>query len=211
MTHTRVSLFVLTSFLTRCTQAAGASGAPAAAEAPLESHRLGFGAPGVGESRATAHAPWYARPECSLLAPRADDSDALPARVRRERAELAQLRASGAQGGGRPDPATKRLALMPPQHAAPAPAAAKPKAGGKRSVEELRAERTAREAAERRREAALMAAARGSRQLTRPSAGAPRRLLLHSSAPAARRCRVTPPPSIPQTTSSFWNGPVPFF
>jgi hypothetical protein len=78
--------------------------------------------------------------------------------VRRERAELAQLRASGAQGGGRPDPATMRLALMPPQHAAPAPAAAKPKAGGKRSVEELRAERTAREAAERRREAALMAA-----------------------------------------------------
>jgi hypothetical protein len=97
-----------------------------------------------------------------LLAPRGDDSDALPARVRRERAELAQLRASGAQGGGRHEPSTTRLALMPPQHAAPAPlAVTKPKAGGKRSVEELRAERTAREAAERRREAALMAAARG--------------------------------------------------
>ena len=48
-------------------------------------------------------------------------------------------------------------------------------------------------------------------QLQHPSAGAPRRRLLRSSAPAARRCRVTPPPSIPQTTSSFWNGPVPFF
>ncbi len=143
--------------LTNATQA-GESAARAARDAapppPEECYRLGFGAPGVGGVRATADAPWYARAGSSLDAPPRDDSDSLPARVRRERLELAALR------GRAPPP----LAPPPPPRAAlPPPPAAPPPRGAskKKSVEAMRAERVAREAAERRREAAVLAEALG--------------------------------------------------
>ena len=117
----------------------------AAAEAPRrggppaedERYSLGYNAGG----RAGDAQPWYATATCSLAAPRPDNGDSLPARVRREKAELRALAAS-------------RSLPVPP---APPPAAPPRPPAAHKSLPELRAERLAREEGERARQAALVA------------------------------------------------------
>jgi len=123
---------------------------PPAAPPPPPGDALGFGA-GHG-----AAAPWYARAGASGLSePLRGAGDTLPARVRRERAEVAALR-----GGG-----VTRAQAGSPEVSAPKRARAV-----KRTLDELRAERAAREGVEHGRAAALLSGAPGDSG--RPAPGA---------------------------------------
>jgi len=137
-------------------------GAAAAAPAAPED-----GCPVGSADFSGAGAPWYAQPRHSLHAPRAAE-ESLPARVRREREALEALR-------GRPAP--------PPPPAPAAPRLFAPV--GRRSIEELRAERLRREAAEAERAAALVSGTRAA-----PAAAPPDDRRYHGSfgnAPPKRR------------------------
>lgn len=142
------------SQLTRAGDTLACSGGvsrPPAALPPPPGDSLGFGA-GQG-----AAAPWYARAGASGLSePLRGASDTLPARVRRERAEVAALRGQVAAPADLSD--------------APAPAPKRVKSG-KRTLDELRAERAARESVERGRAATLFVGSVGG-DGSRPAAGA---------------------------------------
>jgi len=122
--------------------------APAATEPPDERFRLGAGA---GRRDPP---PWYAKSASSLRDPPRGAERSLPARVRREREE--RLRSE------RPEAADAPRLLS-----APLRSAAKP------SVDELRAQRLAREQRERERAARLLAS-RLPEELPRESNEAPR-------------------------------------
>ena len=126
-----------------------------------ERFRLGYNAGG----RRGDPVPWYSRPNSSLFDHGREHSTSLPARVRRSNAEEEALRRGGDDGA-----AAHRVFEDTPQPPQPA-------AKAKRSWDDLRAERLAREATEQKRQAAVMprvAAGDGSRRggaLRRPGAG----------------------------------------
>ena len=113
-------------------------------EAPDERFRLGYNAGG----RAGDPVPWYSRAQSSLFDHGREHSTSLPARVRRTNAEEDALRRGqhGEEGAARELSAAGDKAAATP----------KPAAKGKPSWDDLRAERIAREAAERKRQAAVM-------------------------------------------------------